>query len=97
MKEVSLVMTSEFLRQSFFPSLIHPFVIDEILTLISWLPHLRMTWGQPSGIVVGFPHSALAAQSSQVQIWGTALHAAHQSHVVVASQTQKIEEDWHSC
>ena len=36
------------------------------------------SWGQPSGIVVEFTHSASAAWALPIQILGADLHTAHQ-------------------
>lgn len=41
-RELSLVIISVFWGHFLFQSLIHSFVTDEILALISWFPHLRM-------------------------------------------------------
>ena len=53
-------------------------------------------WGWPSGAVVKFAHSALAAQGLQVQILGRDLHTAHAAKLWWCP-TYKIEEDWHIC
>ena len=54
-----------------------------------------MWWGKPSGVLVKFAQSTLAAQGSQVQIQGVDL-PAHQA-MLWQGPTYKIEEDWHKC
>ena len=53
--------------------------------------------GWPSGIVVKFSHSPLAAWGLQVQILGVDLHTAHQAMLWWHPTQKKIEEDWHRC
>ena len=53
-------------------------------------------WGQPSGIVVQFTCSTVAAQGSWVQIPSVNLHTAHQA-MWWWHPTYKIEEDRHRC
>ena len=52
-------------------------------------------WGQPSGIVVKFACSTLAARGSQVQIPGTDL--ALLIKPCCSGIPHKVEEDWHRC
>ena len=50
--------------------------------------------GWPSGVVVKFAHSALAARGSQVQIPGVDLRLAHQA-MLLWHPTYKPEEERH--
>ena len=52
-----------------------------------------MYWGQPSGVVVKFTCSVLAAWGSWVRIPGVDLALLIRSHC--GGVPHKVEEDWH--
>ena len=56
---------------------------------------LKTTRGQPSGVVVKFAPSTLAAQGLQVWIPGADLQTTHQA--MPQHPTYEIEEDWRRC
>ena len=57
-----------------------------------------MGWGQPSGAVVKFAHSALGAQGSPVQILAHVQNMAPLGTPCCGRRpTYKVEEDGHGC
>ena len=67
-----------------------------IFTMMAWkITHLKVhNRGWPSGVVVKFACSTLAAWGSWVQIPGMDLDTAHQA-MKWWHPTYKIQEDWH--
>ena len=63
---------------------------------INYIIKIDVCRGQPSGLVIKFVCSTLAAQGSCIQTLGMDLGTTHQA-MLWQPPTHKIEEDWHRC